>query len=118
MLHGIIDDFNASQPVCRVVVEDSPQESYNDSVSSAELAGNLPDIIDVDGPIMPNWARAGYLDPLNIEQEAVDRLLTGARGSRNGEVYAVGLWDAAVAIFACRCTFEANGIRIPSLDDP
>ena len=118
LLYSIIDDFNSSQSDYTVVVEDFPQESYNDSVAAAALAGNLPDIIDVDGPIMPNWAWAGYLDPLNIDQEVVDRLLPGAVGRWNGEVYGLGLWDAAVAIYARRSVLEANGIRIPSLDDP
>ncbi len=54
LLLGIIDEFNASQGDHRVVVEDFPQESYNDSVTAAALAGNLPDIIDVDGSILPN----------------------------------------------------------------
>ena len=35
-----------------------------------------------------------------------------------GELYAVGLWEAAVALFARRSVLEANDIRIPTLDDP
>lgn len=52
----IIDDFNASQGDWRVTLEEFPQIAYNPSVVSAALAGNLPDILDVDGPVMPNWA--------------------------------------------------------------
>ena len=36
----------------------------------------------------------------------------------NGEVYAVGLWDAVVAIYARRSVLEANDIRIPTLEEP
>ena len=49
----VVNDFNASQSDYKVTLESFPQASYNDSVVAAALAGNLPDIIDVDGPVMP-----------------------------------------------------------------
>ena len=55
-LDRIVADFNAAQDDWEVAVESFPQESYNDSVVAAALAGDLPCIIDVDGPVMPNWA--------------------------------------------------------------
>ncbi len=118
ILLGIIDDFNASQSDYTVVLEEFPQESYNSSIVAAALAGDLPDIIDVDGPVMPGWAWAGYMVPLSLSEGALDGFLPGAIGEYNGEVYAVGLWDAAVSIYARRSVLEANDIRIPTLDDP
>ncbi len=114
----IIEDFNASQSDWTVALEEFPQESYNSSIVAAALAGDLPDIIDVDGPVMPGWAWAGYMRPLVLSEGALDDFLPGAIGSWNGEVYAVGLWDAAVSIYARRSVLEANDIRIPTLDDP
>lgn len=118
LLMQIVNDFNNSQSDYAVEVQDFPQESYNDSVTAAALAGNLPDIIDVDGPIMPNWAWSGYFAPLSISQDVLDKMLPGAIGSWNGEVYSVGLWDAACAIYARKSDLEENGIRIPTLDNP
>ena len=118
ILIGIIDDFNASQSDYTVALEEFPQGSYNSSIVAAALAGDLPDIIDVDGPVMPGWAWAGYMAPLELSEGALDDFLPGAIGSWNGEVYSVGLWDAAVAIYARRSVLEANDIRIPTLDDP
>ena len=114
----IIDDFNTSQDDWEVVLEEFPQESYNESIVAAALSGNLPDIIDVDGPVMPNWAWSGYMQPLNLPEGALDNFLPGAIGEWNGEVYSVGLWDAAVGIFARRSVLEEAGIRIPTLDEP
>jgi ABC-type glycerol-3-phosphate transport system substrate-binding protein len=65
IVRQIIDDFNASQSEYVIALEDFPQDSYNQSVVAGALAGNLPDIIDMDGPVMPNWAWAGYLSPWN-----------------------------------------------------
>lgn len=118
ILIGIIEDFNASQMEYVVALEEFPQESYNSSIVAAALAGDLPDIIDVDGPVMPGWAWAGYMAPLNLSEGALDDFLPGAIGSWNGEVYSVGLWDAAVAVYARRSVLEAHDVRIPTLDEP
>jgi multiple sugar transport system substrate-binding protein len=118
VLVQIIDDFNASQSDYVVVMTDFPQDSYNDSIVAAALAGDLPDIIDMDGPNMPNWAWAGYLAPLSIPDSALSEFLPGAIGKWDGKLYSVGLWDAACAMFARKSVLEANGIRIPTLDQP
>ena len=117
-LLSIINDFNTSQSDWEVVLEEFPQESYNESIVAAALSGNLPDIIDVDGPVMPNWAWSGYMQPLELDEGALDGFLPGAIGVWNGEVYSVGLWDAAVAMFARRSVLEANDIRVPTLEQP
>ena len=118
ILNSVIDDFNASQTAYTVVIESFPQASYNDSVIAAAVSGSLPDIIDVDGPIMPNWAWAGYMQPLQLSEGAVDDFLPGALGYHNGQLYSVGLWDAAVAVFARKSVLDGAGIRIPTLDAP
>ena len=74
VIHQIVDDFNASQSDWKVTIESFPQTSYNDSVTAAALAGNLPDILDMDGPNMPNWAWSGYMQPLPIDESVVRRL--------------------------------------------
>ncbi|WP_306119531.1 MULTISPECIES: extracellular solute-binding protein [unclassified Roseitalea] len=117
-VNRLVAEFNASQDDWEVVMESFPQESYNDSIVAAALAGNLPDIIDVDGPVMPNWAWAGYMQPLGIDEARLEGFLPGTIGRWGGEVYSVGLWDAAVAVFARRSVLEDHGIRIPTLDEP
>ncbi len=118
ILVNIIDDFNASQGEWQVVLEEFPQAAYNPSIVAAALAGTLPDIIDVDGPVMPNWAWSGYMQPLDLPEGALDGFLPSVIGEWRGEVYSVGLWDAAVAIYARRSVLEANDIRVPTLDEP
>lgn len=118
ILNNIIADFNSSQGDYRVVVESFPQESYNDSVVAAALAGNLPDIIDVDGPVMPNWAWSGYLQPLAIDETIIEGFLPGPKGYWDGKLYSIGLWDAAVALVARQSTLDSLGLRTPTLDAP
>jgi multiple sugar transport system substrate-binding protein len=118
ILDQVVNDFNASQTNWAVKIEQFPQAAYNDSVTAAALAGNLPDIIDVDGPIMPNWAWSGYMAPLTLTDDDLKNQLPGTIGKWNGKIYSVGLWDAAVAMFARKSVLDENGIRIPTLDNP
>ncbi len=118
VLGTIISDFNASQNEWTIEIQSFPQESYNSSIVAAALSDNLPDILDVDGPIMPNWAWSGYLAPLELSEEDIEGYLPGTIGRYNGEIYSVGFWDAAVSMFARRSVLEAHDIRIPTLDYP
>ncbi|MEN0002358.1 MAG: extracellular solute-binding protein [Pseudomonadota bacterium] len=118
LVNQMVEEFNASQSDWKVVIETFPQLAYNDAVGAAALAGELPDILDVDGPVMPNWAWAGYMQPLGIDEAKLEGYLPGPIGRWNGEVYSVGLWDAAVALTTRRSTLEKYDIRVPSLDAP
>lgn len=118
LVNQLVEEFNASQSDWKVVIETFPQLAYNDAVGAAALAGELPDILDVDGPVMPNWAWANYMQPLGIDESKLEGYLPGPIGRWNGEVYSVGLWDAAVALSTRRSTLEKYGIRVPTLDAP
>src|SRR5690606_39505877 len=83
----IISDFNASQDQYEVVHESFPQGAYNDAIVAAAASGDLPCLLDLDGPIMPNWAWAEYLQPLEISTEITDKLLPTAVGVWDGEIY-------------------------------
>jgi len=118
VLNQIISDFNASQDDYKVVFESFPQGSYNDSVVAAALAGTLPCILDVDGPVLPNWVWAGYLQPLQIDESKIETFLPGTKGYWNDQLYGIGFWDAAVALFARKSDLEAWGLRMPTVDEP
>ena len=118
ILAGIIEDFNSSQSDWRVSLQEFPQNAYNESVAAAALSNKLPDILDVDGPNMPNWAWSGYLQPLKIDETKLANFLPGAVGRWGDKLYSVGLWDAAVAVFARKSVLDENGIRIPTLEQP
>lgn len=117
-LREIIASYNAKQSDYVIVLNSLPEDSYNESVENAALAGNLPCLIDVDGPVMPRWAWAGYLQPLPIDTSAFDGFLTSTRGEWNGKLYSVGLWDAAVAMISRRSILDKHNIRVPTLDQP
>jgi multiple sugar transport system substrate-binding protein len=114
----IIADFNASQDEYEVVTEGFPQEAYNDAIVAAAAADDLPCLLDMDGPIVPNWAWAGYIQPLDLPTEITDSLLPTALGTYQDEIYSAGYWDAALAVLARKSVLEENKIRIPTLEEP
>ncbi len=118
VLNQIITDFNASQTDWKVELQSFPQAAYNDSVVAGALAGNLPDILDVDGPVMPNWAWAGYMQPLQIDETKIANFLPGPKGVWDGKLYSIGLWDAAVALVTRKSTLEELKLRTPTLEEP
>lgn len=118
VLNQIITDFNASQTDWKVELQSFPQAAYNDSVVAGALAGNLPDILDVDGPVMPNWAWANYMQPLQIDEAKIEAFLPGPKGYWGGKLYSIGLWDAAVALVSRQSTLDMLKLRTPTLAEP
>lgn len=114
----IVDDFNASQSDYRVELEAFPQASYNDAVVAAASARKLPCVLDIDAPNVPNWAWAGYIQPLGLPDDELDGQLPSTIGEVDGDVYAFGHYDVALAFFTRASALEAVGARVPTTDDP
>ncbi|MBM6978745.1 MAG: sugar ABC transporter substrate-binding protein [Actinomyces succiniciruminis] len=110
--------FNEANPDTPVELKSFPQASYNDSIAAAAVAGDLPDILDLDGPIMPNWAWAGYLAPLQISSELEDNIIDSAKGYWNDTLYSVGPYDTSLCFLGRKSAFEAAGVPVPSIDEP
>ena len=57
--------FNASQKQVQVKLIDIPEAGYAAQVRSAAATGNLPDLLDFDGPNLYNYAWSGKLKPID-----------------------------------------------------
>jgi multiple sugar transport system substrate-binding protein len=114
----IIADFNASQSKYKIVQQNFPQGSYNEAITAAATARKLPCLLDMDGPVMPNWAWAGYLQPLGLPDDLLNSLLPTTVGRYKDTVYSAGYWDAALSIFARKSVLDKNSIRIPTVEKP
>jgi len=114
----VVDDFNASQTKYKVELQSFPQAAYNDAVTAAAAAKKLPCIMDIDGPNVPNWAWAGYLEPLELPDEVFAKQLPSTLGTVDDKVYSFGHYDVAMNLTARKSALTANGIRIPTVDEP
>src|SRR6056297_321449 len=122
VLDAQVEDFNAMQD--EVVVEPVrlPEGSYNEQVSAASLAGDLPDLLDFDGPNVYNYAWAGHLIPIDdyLTEECNADLLPSIvdQGTYAGKFYALGTFDSGLSIWANKAYLEKAGVRIPQgIDD-
>jgi multiple sugar transport system substrate-binding protein len=115
-----VERFNHSQSRWKVTVEAIPQGSYTESITAASMVGQLPCIIAMDQPSVPNFAWTGHVRPLDtlLPADAVAPLLEGGRGTYKGRLYSVGQLDVALALFARRSQLAALGVRVATMTQP
>jgi multiple sugar transport system substrate-binding protein len=94
-----------------------PEGSYNDQVQAAALAGDLPCLLDFDGPFLYNYAWSGYLLPLDkyVSDEMKNDFLPSiiAQGMYAGSLYSLGTFDSGLSIWGNKAYLEKAGVRIP-----
>ncbi len=118
-----IEAFNkANAGKIKVEALELPSGSYNDQVQAAALAGDLPCVLDFDGPFLYNYAWSGYLIPLDeyISDELRNDLLQSIldQGTYAGKFYGLGTFDSGLAIWGNKAYLEKAGVRIPtSIED-
>jgi multiple sugar transport system substrate-binding protein len=99
-----------------------PEGNYTDNVNAAAASGDLPDIIDHDGPNMSNLAWAGNLSPLDecMPDDLRDNVLPSLieQGTYADQLWSVGSFDSGLGLYAWRSALEEAGARIPEgIDD-
>jgi multiple sugar transport system substrate-binding protein len=109
--------FYQIAPAVQVRLTLIPEHSYNAQVQAAAIAGDLPDILELDGPYLYNYVWQGHLRPLDdlLPAELKSDLLTSIirEGSYRGHLYAVGTFDSGLGLYARRSRLKRAGVRIP-----
>lgn len=123
VLNAQIEDFNAMNQGIKVEAVQLPEGTYNEQVQAAALSGQLPDLLDFDGPNLYNYTWAGHLIPLDefVTPEMKKDFLPSiiAQGEYNGKLYALGTFDSGLAIWGNKAYLEKAGVRIPKgIGDP
>jgi multiple sugar transport system substrate-binding protein len=113
-----VSRFNDSQADIWVQLTFIPEQSYNAQVQAAAVAGELPDLLEFDGPFLYNYVWQGHLQPLDklLSVETQDGLLPSIKeqGRYMGRFYGVGTFDSGLGLYASRRALEAAGVRIPT----
>jgi len=110
--------FNRSQERVHVTLTVIPEGSYNAQVQAAALAGELPDVLEFDGPFLYNYIWEGHLVPIGdyLPRDLKADLLPSIvkQGTYRGRLYSVGVYDSGLGLYARRSLLEAVGARIPA----
>jgi multiple sugar transport system substrate-binding protein len=122
VLNAQVEDFNAMQDEYEIDAVQLPEGSYNDQVNSAALAGDLPCLLDFDGPNLYNYAWSGYLRPIDeyVSDDLRNDFLSSIidQGTYAGNLYSLGTFDSGLGLWANKAYLEEAGVRIPTgLDD-
>ncbi|MEO1064526.1 MAG: extracellular solute-binding protein, partial [Actinomycetota bacterium] len=117
-----VDAFNASRTDIQIDKTDIPGGTYTDQVNAAALAGDLPCLLDFDGPFVYNFAWSGFLIPIDefVSDELRADFLPSIidQGTYNGELYSLGQFDSGLGMYANGAYLEAAGVRIPTFGEP
>lgn len=120
VMEDLVKAWNAANPSATAELVLLPEGSYNEQVQAAALAGQLPDLLDFDGPNYANYAWAGYLQPLNglLSQAVIDNALPSiiqqGTYAPDGKLYSIGQFDSGLALWASKSMLEKAGVRIPT----
>ena len=63
-LKAQVKRFNAAQDAAAIDLTIIPEGSYNGQVQASAVAGDLPDLLEFDGPYVYNYVWRGMLQPL------------------------------------------------------
>lgn len=112
-----VEAFNKSQTKYAIDAIQLPGGSYNDQVNAGALIGQLPCVLDFDGPNLYNYAWKGYLRPLDdiIDPKVKADMLPSlvAQGTYGGKLYSVGTFDSGLAMWGNKALLTKAGVRIP-----
>ncbi len=117
-----VEAFNSSRSDIQIDKTDIPGGTYTDQVNAAALAGELPCVLDFDGPFVYNFAWSGFLTPIDdyVTDEMRADFLPSIidQGTYNGQLYSLGQFDSGLGIYANRSYLEAVDARIPTFEEP
>jgi len=116
-IEGQVARFNASQNEVAVHLTLLPEGGYNAQVQAAAAAGDLPDLLEVDGPFLYRYVWQEVVRPLDglLPEANVADLLPSirAQGTYQGFLYGVGTFDSGLGLWGDRRRLAAADASIP-----
>ncbi|MCO5799719.1 MAG: sugar ABC transporter substrate-binding protein [Dolichospermum sp. OL03] len=112
-----VERYNQSDNDIKLKLTFIPQGSYNSQVQAAALSGDLPDILEFDGPFVYNYVWQKNLIPIDdiISPEVKNDLLPSIieQGTYDNRLYSIGSFDSGLGLYGNRKQLKTAGIRIP-----
>jgi ABC-type glycerol-3-phosphate transport system substrate-binding protein len=112
-----VEAFNAAHASegVQVAITFFPDFQYNEKIAIAAAARDLPDALDLDGPLVARCVDAGLLSPLEPwfkAEELADFLPTILQqGTIDGTLYTLGAFESAVVLYYDRSLLARAGVQ-------
>ncbi|MGD2052669.1 MAG: sugar ABC transporter substrate-binding protein [Gammaproteobacteria bacterium] len=112
-----VEQFNQQTDNIEIKLTFIPERDYNAQVQAAALAGDLPDILEFDGPYLYNYIWQQHLLPLEslLPATLIDDLLPTIvlQGTYGRHLYSVGVFDSGLGLYARKSALSRINVRIP-----
>ena len=122
----LTERFEAEHPDITVTFDAMPFDAMRDKILTSSLASSaVYDVIIVDNPWMEQFARAGYLEPLDARIAATegydfDDFIGPLReiGTVEGQTWGVPYYNYALGLIVRQDVLDAAGVAVPeTLED-
>jgi len=118
-MRDMVQAFNKahSPEGVRVKMEFFPDKQYTEKLISAAAVGDLPDALDLDGPLVAQFVQAGLLRPLDpwfdeqVREDFIPTILQ--QGTIDGKLYALGAFDSALVLYYDKNMLAKAGVEPP-----
>lgn len=119
---SIIDAFNRRYQgkihASLTVIPSGSDNQYEAKVNAAFAAHKAPDVLDVDGPYIADYAYSGFLQPLDswitpaMKKDFLPSIIQ--QGTWKGHVWALGAFTSSLVLFYNKDLFEKAGLAAPT----
>jgi multiple sugar transport system substrate-binding protein len=117
VLEQQIARYNQQSSTAEIHLTFIPERNYNSQVQAAAIAGDLPDILEFDGPYLYNYIWQNHLLPMEelLSQSLVADLLPSIidQGTHSSHLYSVGTFDSGLGLYARKDMLSAINVRVP-----
>ncbi|MGX9900723.1 ABC transporter substrate-binding protein [Arthrobacter sp. SA17] len=116
-LKKIISKFESSQSKIKVNLKLFPSDQYTKAVNSA-APGDLPDVLDFDGPTLASFVYNGKMAPLkgSVSEVTLSNQTDSIKGQNTVDdaVYGVGMMNAGLALWGNKKLLDTAGVAYPT----
>lgn len=116
-LKSIISNFESSQSKIKVSLKLFPSDQYTKAVNSA-APGDLPDVLDFDGPTLASFVYNGKMAPLEdfVSAETLSNQTDSivSQNTVNDTAYGVGMMNAGLALWGNKKLLDEAGVEYPT----
>jgi len=99
------------------VISRGAGNDFENKLNMAAAAGELPDIIDMDGPYVANYAQSGIIGSIDkyFTKEEKNEYAPSIiqQGTWDGKLYALGAMESSVAIYYNTDMLASIGVEVP-----
>lgn len=114
----MFEDFNANHTDIQVDFQPFPQDELLNKLSTADVVGDTPEVIIIDGLQIPYYQDLGMIacldDYITDEMKADVLPSVWAENTYDGKIYGVAQFDSGMGMWTRKSVLEELGVRIPA----